>query len=601
VCGIAAIVGSRRDGLRPGLEAALTAMHHRGPDSSGVHVASRTLMGVGSARLAIMDPANGWQPIANEAGTVHVVVNGEFYDGDRLRPDLEVRGHRFRSKSDSELLVHLYEEHGTGCLRFLKGEFAFAVLDETADRLFVATDRFGIKPLHFGRLDGSWLFASEAKGLFAMGMPARWDVAVLEQSLTLQYPRPGTTLFDGVRLLRPAYAAVVEHGDLREFVYWEPRFEPDPSLGPEAVAAALRRAVTTRLRSDVPVACTLSGGLDSNAVAAMSGVCHRFCVRFEGADYDEGPLVHEDAVEGTIVHEVPVSLRDQVVQLEPAIRHGEGLAINGQLVGKFLLSRAIRDAGFKVVLAGEGADEAFLGYAHLQQDATGVAPSDATQRGIMLPLPDESRPWRVPSWIGRAPAFLQAKLATGRFAAALLNRPPEAQQILDGWLAGVTPVAGPFVRRAAWLWTRTALAGYILRTLGDGAEMAHSVEARLPFLDHEVFELAAALPTEALVGPAGTKLALREALRGVIPESIRTRPKHPFLAPPLESDPVVEAFIGDTVASADCRELPLFDHEAVRRWIAGRARLAAAERRRLDPVLMQLLTAALLQRCFRLT
>ena len=146
-----------------------------------------------------------------------------------------------------------------------------------------------------------------------------------------------------------------------------------------------------------------------------------------------------------------------------------------------------------------------------------------------------------------------------------------------------------------------ALAGYILRTLGDGAEMAHSVEARLPFLDHELFAVAARIPPPALLDHEHTKLALREALRGIVPETVRTRKKHPFLAPPLDGDPAVDDFVQDTIASKACRELPLFDHRAVRRWAAARFRLPDADRHRLDPVLMQLLTATLLQRCFRMT
>ena len=601
MCGIAAIRTPRRDGFGHALSAALTAMHHRGPDDTGVYVSSRADVGLGSARLAIMDPANGHQPVANEDRGIHAVVNGEFYESDRLRKALEDRGHRVRTGSDSELLVHLYEEHGTGCLRFLRGEFAFVLLDESANRLFLACDRFAIKPLHYARSRGGWIIASEIKALIAMGMEPRWDLAALQQSLAFQYGKPGSTLFEGVRQLRPAHAMVLDGDDCKEFVYWEPCFEPDPTITAEAIGAALREAVHLRLRADVPMACTLSGGLDSSAVAAISGIRDCFCVRFDAPEYDEGPQVLEDGPSDVRIHQVPVTRRDQVMHLEDAVRHSEGLAINGQLVGKFLLSRAIRDAGFKVVLAGEGADEAFLGYAHLQQDYTDTPPQIALQQGIMLPAPGESFPWRMPTWLERVPTFLQAKLATGRHAAALLAHPPNPQTILDDCLGGIDLPSGPFVRRSAWLWTRMALAGYILRTLGDGAEMAHSVEARLPFLDHELFAVAARIPPPALLDHEHTKLALREALRGIVPETVRTRKKHPFLAPPLDGDQAVDDFVQDTLASTACRELPLFDHRAVRRWAAARFRLPDADRHRLDPVLMQLLTATLLQRCFRMT
>lgn len=219
----------------------------------------------------------------------------------------------------------------------------------------------------------------------------------------------------------------------------------------------------------------------------------------------------------------------------------------------------------------------------------------------MLPLPGEEVSWTAPAWLGRLPSFLQAKLATGRHAAALLSPPPDASLLLDEFLHDFREVSGPFVRRAAWIWTRTALSGYILRTLGDAAEMAHSVEARLPFLDHRLFELALKIPPASLLGDGRTKRLLREAVCGVVPEPLRLGAKHPFLAPPLEGDPGIEEFIQDTIASRECRELPEFDHGAVRTWIAARPTLPIGLRRRLDPVLMQLLTATLLQKCHRLT
>lgn len=601
MCGIVAIHSSRRDMLKPRLLAALDTLRHRGPDGDGTWLSADAGLGLSSVRLAVMDVENGRQPLTNESGSIHAVVNGEFYDFERLRGDLQARGHVFRTSSDSELLVHLYEERGLECLRHLRGEFAFILWDEPQRRLFAACDRFGIKPLHFTEQSGEWLFASEIKALIAAGIEPRWNVAAFQQVLAHQYVRLGETLFAGVRQLRPAHALVLESGCMREFRYWQPSFEIDASITAADVRGALVEAVRLRLRSDVPMACTLSGGLDSSAVAAISGVRDCFCVRFDAAGYDEGPQVLADAALHQRVHEVPVTQRDLITHLAAAVHQSEGLAINGQLVGKYLLSRAIRDAGFKVVLAGEGADEAFLGYSHLQQDHTQSPAAFDLQRGVMLPAEGESASWSTPAWLERMPTFLQAKLATGRHFAALTHEPFDSQRIMDGTLADIRPIHAPFVRQGAWLWTQMALTGYILRTLGDGAEMAHSVEARLPFLDHVLFEMAAKIPPEALIDRDNSKIMLRESLRGLLPKRICTRPKHPFLAPPLQSDAAVREFIRDTLRSEACRSLPLLDHAAVLRWSDDLDTLTTAARARLDPVLMLLLTATLLHQTHRMT
>lgn len=601
MCGIVGIHSPKLDTLQPRLEVALSVMRHRGPDDAGTWLSPESGIGLGSARLAVMGLENGRQPLSNESGHIRAVVNGEFYDGVRLRADLEARGHRFATGSDSELLVHLYEEYGLECLRYLRGEFAFLLWDDEMCRLLAARDRFGIKPLHVARQNGEWLFASEVKALIAAGVEPRWDTNAFLHSLALQYLHPSESLFAEVRQIKPAHVLVLDEGQSREICYWQPSFEPDHSITACDVRALLEDSVRLRLHSEVPVACTLSGGLDSSAVAAISGVQDCFCVRFDAPGYDEGPQVLADAAADVRVHEVLVTGRDLITHLEAAVQQSEGLAINGQLVGKFLLSRAIRDAGFKVVLAGEGADEAFLGYSHLQEDHTRSPAVFALQRGVMLPIAGESSSYDTPSWLERLPTFLRAKLATGRHFATLTREPFDSQTLLDDTLDAVGQIDGPFVRKSAWLWIRLAMAGYILRTLGDGAEMAHSVEARLPFLDHVLFEMAARIPADSLIRGDLSKVMLRNALRGVLPENIRTRPKHPFLSPPLESDPVVREFIRDTLHSEACRSLPLIDHRAVIAWSGKLDSLPHAARTRLDPVLMILLTATLLQKAYRMT
>jgi asparagine synthase (glutamine-hydrolysing) len=638
MCGILAIKRFNKGGSRPELSAlvnkGLEAMRHRGPDDHGAWVASNGSLGMGAARLAIVGVANGCQPLRNEDGTVAAVVNGEFYDFEALRKTLESAGHLFSTDSDSELIIHLYEEYGLECFRHLRGEFALILWDDARQRLVAAPDRFGVKPLHYSQVSGEWLLASEIKALIAIGFTSRWNVRAYDHALTHQYLPPGESLFAGVRQIPSAHYLIIEGSESRLTSYWRPPFPPadhEPTLDRDAVdqvRKALEEAVVVRLRADVPIACTLSGGLDSSAVAALAArnlgrplAC--FSVRFDEAGYDEGALTHAnaEALGGLEVNEVCVGRRDLARELERAVWYSEGLTINGQLVGKFMLSRAIHEAGYKVALAGEGADEAFLGYAHLQHDhgcydgdsaADGLHAEFALQRGVMLPVGNGAVNWQPPGWLGFVPSFIAAKLAIGRQYLPLAE-PETRRRLTDedhlgralGWIhdseeLGMNPSSA---RKSAWLWTRLALGNYILRVLGDGAEMAHSVEARLPYLDHHLFELVARLPTGACFRGTESKAILRDALVSVLPDSVRLRPKHPFLSPPLltSGDPVVREFVADTLRSEAFADVPFFHRNTVLAWSDRLFEATPEEQTLLDPVLMTLLSSTFLQKQYRMT
>lgn len=327
MCGIAAFHRVKEKDAAQQLHAALRAMRHRGPDEQGCWLSADGFTGLGNARLAVMGGCNGSQSLQNETGMVRAVVNGEFYDFERQRADLEVKGHIFRTRTDSELLIHLYEEHGVECLSYLRGEFAFVLWDEANDMLFAARDRFGIKPLHLAEHGGGWWFASEIKALLAAGFTARWDIETLRHCFAHQYARERETLFAGVRQIAPATALVMHRGHTREFRYWHPCFDERP-VSADEIRAALEEAVALRMRCDVPVACALSGGVDSSAVAALASArkpVQCFSVAFEGEGYDESALLPA----GT--HLVRVSQRDLALQLPAAVAQAEGLAINGQL------------------------------------------------------------------------------------------------------------------------------------------------------------------------------------------------------------------------------------------------------------------------------
>ena len=592
MCGIIAVAGAVVDETR--LDASLRTLAHRGPDGAGRWRSPDRRVTLGHTRLAVVDPIGGAQPIANEDGSIIAVVNGEIYDDGTLAGDLRSRGHVLRSRCDAELLVHLYEERGDDFVASIRGELAFVLWDARRQRLLAGRDRFGVKPLVWAAYDGGIALASEAKALFALGVRARWDAASWFHAAHTQYPWPDRTLFEGVQQLEPGCMVVWDGTPTVKRYYAAYDHRRDGG-----VRDALDEAVRLRLRADAKVCVQLSGGLDSTTIAAIARV-PAFTVAFAGGgDYDERAIAERTAAELDVpLHVVDVDAAAIATHWPDAVAHGEGLAINGHLVGKFLLSRAMRDAGFKVALTGEGADELFAGYPHLRQDA-GVAPSGhAASRGLMLPTGDGLSTDGVRERLGFVPTWLAAKAGLGARVRGLL-----APDLLRAF-AGIDPYAALVDRlgvarlrdvplhASASSWMRTALASYILRTLGDGMEMRHGIEGRVPFLDHHVAELAFGMSPARLAGTGIDKPVLRDAVADLVPAHIRTRPKHPFLAPPLSR--LAPALVQDTLRT-HARASSLVDGAALIAVLDRLRTMSPDEQQQWDPALMLILSAAILE------
>lgn len=594
MCGIAA--GFRAGGGHGPLAPALEAMRHRGPDGVGDWTSGCGRAVLGHARLAVVDPAGGRQPLISEDGRIALAMNGEVYGDAELRRELEGRGHRFRSRSDSEVALHLYEERGLPFLAGLRGEFALVLWDGRSGTLLAARDRFGTRPLVWARHAGGVLVASQAKALFALGHPRAWDEEAFLSAAAMQYPPPDRTLFAGIRPVPPGCALVVDREGVRLRRWWvqdEPAPEPAAPADPASLREVLEEAVRVRLRGDVPVCFHLSGGLDSTAVAALAAPhteLRCFTVGFDREGWDELPLARRTAARlGARLHEVPLTPRDLVGHLGPAVRATEGLAVNGHLPAKFLLSRAIRDAGYKVALTGEGADEVLGGYPHfrLDQDPGAAASLYAQNRasaGIMVTRSAGLDTSALREALGFVPAFLQAKAALGLRLNRLL-RPELRARSAEAWtrLAEGLDLAEfrgrhP-VRQSMLLWNRMALAGYLLSTLGDGAELAHSVEGRLPFLDARLFEHLRAVPVEDLIRDGVEKHLLREALRPEVGEEQYSRRKHPFMAPPLAGSPELQQVLREA-------RLPYLDAAEVAAVLDSLPHLPPEERAEWDPALV---------------
>lgn len=617
MCGIVAIF-SRREPIEPAaLVRATDRLRHRGPDGEGLWISPDRRIGLGHRRLSIIDLATGDQPIASEDAHARIVVNGEFYGYEAIQRELEASGHRLRTRSDSEIALHLYEDLGAECLHRLRGEFAFVLWDERSRTVFAARDRFGIKPLFYAWHDKTLFIASEVKALFAAGVPARWDAESFYHALTSAGGQE-RTLFAGIRQIPPGHYMIATQERVRITQYWDFNFRdehfPPPQRSDEDWAAefrgALDEAVRIRLRADVPVACYLSGGIDSCAVLGLAArhqarPIRAFNISFDTPQLDEKEIAREMAAKaGAEFVAIPVGQDDLADHFADAIEQAETLCNNAHGVAKYLLSRVVRDAGFKVVLTGEGADEILAGYNDFQVDMRRPAGAPAVLNGMVAPLDT------VRKRLGFAPYWMELHAATAQVMQSFM-----AKEFLDGFPRGdwfrsliseidvPSQLAGRHpLNQALYLGAKSRLPNYILTMLGDRMEMAHSVEGRLPFLDHHVVEVTSAQPVNQKIRGTTEKYVLREAMRDVVSDTAYCRRKHTFRAPhaALRRGERLHALVEDMLRGPALAAIPYLDQ---RRIAAFLDRLPSFDDKRLissDRALMRLASACVLQERFRL-
>jgi asparagine synthase (glutamine-hydrolysing) len=597
-------------------------------------------VGLGHARLSIIDLATGSQPIASEDGRSQIAANGEFYGYEAFQRELEQSGHRLRTRSDSEIALHLYQDLGPQCLHHLRGEFAFIIWDADHRTLFAARDRFGIKPLFYSVYNNILYLASEVKALFAAGVPARWDAESVAQSVEFGGHQV-RTLFDGVFQVPPGHYLLATEKHLQVISYWDfnyPRVAEQTRKRSDSEYVAefrhvLEEAVRIRLRADVPVGCYLSGGLDSCAVLGLAAK-HRpdpiraFTLSFEGVDYDEEPQAREMAAKaGAEFIPIPIRQGDLADHFADAIMQSETFCLNAHGVAKYLLSRAVRDAGLKVVLTGEGADEILGGYAHFRRDmllynSDGQDPkavarlleeleqSNPVSGGLLLPH-GESLPLVgvrrqlgfIPSWMETfaARSFKLRALLAESFLRDSSGREPY-HALLSGLDAHGQLIGRSAVHQSLYLWSKTMLPGYILTMLGDRMEMAHSIEGRVPFLDHHVVETIRSQPVDLKIRGMTEKYVLREAVRDVITDTVYRRQKHPFMSPPATLNPKgkLHDLVQDRLRGRALASIPFFDQKKVIGLLDRLAGMDEAARVANDQILMFLTSACVLQERFQL-
>jgi asparagine synthase (glutamine-hydrolysing) len=633
MCGIVAMFSRRHPISEVTVQRATQSLHHRGPDGQRQWISSDRRVALGHARLSIIDLATGDQPIASEDGRTRIIVNGEFYGYEAIQQELERDGHRLRTRSDSEIALHLYEDLGAQCLHRLRGEFAFVLWDENHRTLFAARDRFGIKPLFYAFHEETLYLASEVKALFAAGIPARWDAESVYHSVEFG-GHPVRTLFDGIFQVPPGYYLVATDKHIHLSRYWDfdyPRIDGAAARRSDADYAdefrhALEEAVRIRLRADVPVGCYLSGGLDSCSVLGLAARHHpdpirAFTLTFDHAHYDEEKEAREMAEKvNADFYPIPMRQDDLADHFADAILQSETLCINAHGVAKYLLSRAVRDAGYKVVITGEGSDEILGGYAHFRRDmllynAEGQDPDavaalllelealNPVSRGLLLPH-GKAKPLHgvkrllgfVPSWMetfsARA-AKMEELLSTDflqKFGASDGYHPLLSGLDVRGQLAGRDPL-----HQSLYLWAKTGLPTYILT-------MAHSIEGRVPFLDHHLVEVIRSQPVNEKIRGMTEKFVLREAVRDVITDTVYRRQKHPFLSPPATLNPEerLSGFVQDTLRGPALAAIPFFDQKKVVELLDSLDTMDEAAQVANDQVLMLLVSSCVLQEGFKL-
>lgn len=596
MCGIAGI-----HQMRPGpgvdltdLKQMILALNHRGPDEYGLYRDEQT--GLASARLSIIDLSGGQQPIGNEDGSLWIVFNGEIFNYVELRPILEARGHQFSTNSDTEVILHLYEEFGPACLQRLNGQFAIAIWDNRNKILLLARDRLGIRPLFVFRQGERLAFASEIKSFTQLpGWQARFNLEALQQIFTYWAPLSPATAFEGVEEIPPGHYLVCQGGEAHVEAYWNLDFSEDQPPRSDAdyleeFSALLIDATQIRLRADVPVGAYLSGGLDSSTTAAVirqytATPLDTFSIAFTTPQYNESEFQQRMARHLGTHHQVVTCTPQDIGRVFPdVIWHTETPILRTSPAPMFLLSDLVHRHHYKVVLTGEGADEFLGGYDIFKEMKI---------RRFVARHPESTlRPQLFSSLYPEIPradgggAFLSAYFSrdvletaspyyshalrwqntarTQRFLAA------PAQQA--GWQAHLPETFSSWspLAQAQYLEITTFMSPYLLSSQGDRPGMAHSVEGRFPFLDYRLVEFANRLPPALKLRGLNEKYLLRQFARRLLPAEIWARRKRPYRAPIqasfFGSQPA--PYLEDLLSADSIQDSGLFNAGAVARLSA---------------------------------
>ncbi len=571
------------------------AIIHRGPDDEGFYTSGP--VGLGFRRLSIIDLAGGHQPLCNEDKTVWIVFNGEIYNYQELRVFLLAKGHTFRTHSDTEVIVHLYEELGEKCVEKLRGMFGLAIWDDRNKSLFLARDRVGIKPLYYCETPSGFLFASEIKALLAdSSYHAEVETTLIDRFLTFDYMPGEETLFRGIRKLSPGTCLVVQNGEIRTRQYWDLQFKDSglsEAQAEQKLMDILEESARLHMISDVPVGFLLSGGLDSTAMLSLAvGKTDKrlssFTVGFsEPGVIDERPFAKLAAdIYGSDHHEISISSRDFADFLPKYVWHMEEPVCEPPAIALYYVSKLAREF-VTVLISGEGGDEAFAGYPNYRSGLW--LETLKSKLGSAMPLITGTvslanrilRSGRVAryNYLLSHPFdsyYLSRSATPQRFASGGYSQiyEPAFSQLLhkEATISPLTKLqrlapAGDIVNRMLYIDTKTWLPDDLL-IKADKITMANSIELRVPLLDHEVLEFAASLPANLKVRRTTTKYLAKRALGKRVPEPIINRKKAGFPTPYaawLKKD--LKAWARDVLLDSRTRARGYFRDRAIQKML----------------------------------
>ena len=570
-------------------------LYHRGPNDRGFYLGDRALFGM--RRLSIIDLASGQQPVVNENNTIWAVFNGEIYNFREIRADLKQRGHVFKTKGDSEVIVHAYEEYGDDCVEHFNGMFAFAVWDEPRQRLLIMRDRLGIKPLFYWANREALIFGSEIKAILAHPMVDRaLDHQAIDQFLSLEYIPGPRTIFKDIHKLAPGHKLVHQDGNIKIEQYWQIPFKPvvgDEDECAEILYELLKDAVQKQLVSDVPLGAFLSGGIDSSTIVALMSqvspeMVHTFSIGFEDSTYNELPYARAVAKHFGTNHYEEVIQPDFLEMAERLVGHMDEPFGDFSMFPTYLVSE-LASRYVKVVLSGDGGDELFGGYdTYLAQQLDGYyhkLPS-ILRYNLFPAVMDRIPPQRAKKGlINKAKRLVEGSVLppelqhtrwmifTSDADKTILYRPEFASSLVDGGPADLLQkyfyqaAARDPLAQQQYVDIKTYLVDDIL-TKVDRMSMAASIEARVPLLDHRIVEMAVNLPARMKLQRGQTKVILRKAMKPYLPEAVLKKPKQGFSIPIKHwlSGPLKPLMI-DLLSEDTLRRRAYFQPDTVSNWI----------------------------------
>lgn len=610
MCGIAGILNLNHSVSEKKLKSMIQTLNHRGPDGEGLFV--RDNIGLAHARLSIIDLSTGQQPIHNEKGDVWVVFNGEIFNYIELRAELEQQGHQFYTQSDTEVIVHLYEQYGKKFVQHLNGQFSIALWDQVKSKLLLIRDRVGITPLYYRQEGSTFLFGSEIKSIIkGAEQSIEINFNALDQLMTFWSPVSPETMFLDVYEVSPGQLLEVQNGQVRTESYWE-WFYPvageyrkgDVNELKEELHELLVEATRIRLRSDVPVGAYLSGGLDSSALASLihdysSVPLRTFSIGFDDENLDEGSFQNEMIRHLETDHSSIICQGSDIAdEIENVIWHTESPILRSAPVPMGMLSALVREQGYKVVLTGEGSDEVLGGYDIFKESKIRYFWAKDKNSEFRASLLKRLYPYLD---LSRGQAYLKNFFGEGlddpelnyfshlpRWSNTAKTKEFFSRQLKDhlqnNTYASMEKLLPKQMTRwhafnkAQYIEAKTLMPGYLLSSQGDRMLMSNSVEGRFPFLDHKVIEFANTLHPKYKMKGLNEKYLLKEAMRSVLPDNIVNRYKQPYRAPDIPAffkngkpAAIVDKYMSESVLS----KVGYFDGDKVARLLkkirAGRA------------------------------